>query len=115
VLRFELACLRELGLMPALDRCAHCGTLVGTAGEVAFGLSSGGVICRDCRPGQPHVAMISSKTLAAIQTLASPGRAWRDLADESPKSSLAAAHKLVEAVISHVLGHRPKVWPYLGV
>src|SRR6516225_11326486 len=45
VLRFELACLRELGLMPALDQCAHCGTLVGTAGAVAFGLSSGGVIC----------------------------------------------------------------------
>jgi DNA repair protein RecO (recombination protein O) len=115
VLRFELACLRELGLMPALDRCAHCGALVDTAGEVAFGMSSGGVICPDCRPGQPHVAMISSKTLETIGTLASPGRAWRELAVGSPKSSLAAAHQLVGAVISHVLGHRPKVWPYLGV
>src|SRR4051794_22144571 len=25
VLRFELACLRELGHMPSLDTCTHCG------------------------------------------------------------------------------------------
>jgi recombinational DNA repair protein (RecF pathway) len=29
ILRFELACLRELGLMPALDQCAHCGVRPG--------------------------------------------------------------------------------------
>src|SRR5262249_37316698 len=28
LLRFELACLRELGHMPALDACAHCGVSV---------------------------------------------------------------------------------------
>ena len=59
--RFELACLRELGLMPALDDCAHCGaadrSLRATA--FAFGLATGGVICPACRPGQPHVATLS--------------------------------------------------------
>ena len=33
ILRFELACLRELGLMPALDQCAHCGEPVEHPGK----------------------------------------------------------------------------------
>src|SRR4051794_38624181 len=46
LLRFELACLRELGLMPALETCAHCGAAVEAAGDaVAFGLATGGVLC----------------------------------------------------------------------
>src|SRR5262249_50763378 len=51
VLRFELACLRELGLMPALDCCAHCGATVEVRGGsevVWFGLASGGVLCAAC-------------------------------------------------------------------
>ena len=78
---FELACLRELGLMPALDECAHCGGHVDTAGEVAFGLATGGVLCPACRPGQPHVTMLSSTTLEAIrdprQPRERPGASFR--------------------------------------
>ena len=52
VFRFELACLRELGLMPALEECAHCGAEVVASGEAfAFGLATGGVLCPGCRPG----------------------------------------------------------------
>src|SRR5436309_8505814 len=36
ILRFELACLRELGLMPALDACAHCGAAVDVHGDVVW-------------------------------------------------------------------------------
>src|SRR5204862_4255772 len=79
LLRFELACLRELGLMPALDACAHCGEPVDTRGSVAFGLATGGVICPACRPGQPHVSTVSSAGLEWIRALASPGGAWREL------------------------------------
>ncbi len=115
VLRFELACLRELGLMPALDECAHCGAPVDTTGEVAFGLATGGVLCASCRPGQPHVTTLSSTTLDAIRILASPGRAWRELSFGARGAGLGALRQTVGAVISHVLGHRPKTWPYLGV
>src|SRR3954453_12703701 len=49
LLRFELACLRELGLMPALEACVNCGEAVETVGaEVAFGLAAGGVLCAAC-------------------------------------------------------------------
>jgi DNA repair protein RecO (recombination protein O) len=113
VLRFELACLRELGLMPALDACAHCGVAVEARGDaVAFGLATGGVLCAECRPGQPHVATLSGRTLEAIRVLSSPGGAWRDLDPEA--RTLAPVRATLGAVISHLMGRRPRLLPYLG-
>lgn len=108
ILRFELACLRELGLMPALDHCVHCGQVVEAEGRsVAFALSTGGVLCADCRPGQPHVATLSGATLGAIRLLASPGPAWRALCDEP--DALAPVRATLGAVISHLMGRRPRL------
>lgn len=114
VLRFELACLRELGLMPALEVCVHCGKTVASDrpnDQVAFGLATGGVLCPGCRPGQPHVATLSGRTLQALRTLASPGPFWRDL-DYQPRS-LQPLRATVGAVISHLLGRRPRMLDYL--
>ena len=110
VLRFELACLRELGLMPLLDDCAHCGAAVDASGDsVAFGLATGGVLCPSCRPGQPHVATVSGRTLDALRVLAGPGPAWRSL-----DVSAGPLRATLGAVISHHLGRRPRLLPYLG-
>lgn len=114
VLRFELACLRELGLMPALEACAHCGTALEARGDaIAFGLATGGVLCPGCRPGQPHVSMLSGTTLDAIRVLARPGPAWRELGSDA--ATLGPIRATVGAVISHLLGRRPRLLPYLGV
>ncbi len=115
VLRFELACLRELGFMPALDQCVHCGAQVDAEGGVAFALATGGVLCPDCRPGQPHVTTVSSQTLEAIRSLASPGPGWRELSPGGRGWSQSEVRQTVGALVSHVLGHRPRVLPYLGV
>ncbi|HEV3168496.1 MAG TPA: DNA repair protein RecO [Isosphaeraceae bacterium] len=113
VLRFELACLRELGLMPALEACVHCGEVVEVKSEtVAFGLSTGGVLCTRCRPGQPHVAALSVRTLEAMRALASPGNAWREM--DLDAAALGPVRGTVGSVISHVLGRRPRLLPYLG-
>ena len=113
VFRFELACLRELGLMPALDDCAHCGASVDASGDAfAFGLATGGVICPACRPGQPHVATLSGATLAAIRALGEPGPSWRRL-ELSPSAS-ASIRGTLGAVISHAIGRKPRLLPYLG-
>ena len=114
IMRFELACLRELGLMPALDRCAQCGASVeffAGSGVVRAGVRRGRL--RRCGPGMPHVAELSVRDLEAIRVLASPGNAWRDL-DARP-GALAPAGETVGAVISHVLGHRPRLRHLLGV
>ena len=113
VLRFELACLRELGSMPMLDECAHCGAPIEASGEsFAFGLATGGVLCPGCRPGQPHVATLSGRTLDALRILAAPGSAWRGL-DIRP-AALSPVRVTLGAVISHLMGRRPRLLPYLG-
>jgi DNA repair protein RecO (recombination protein O) len=111
--RFELACLRELGLMPAIDHCAHCGEFIDAAGEAfSFGLATGGLICPACRPGQPHVATLSGSTLAAIRALSEPGAEWKRL--DLGTGATATIRATLGAVISHAIGRRPRLLPYLG-
>ena len=118
VFRFELACLRELGLMPALDTCAHCGARAeaswggGDEDSHAFGLATGGVICPACRPGQPHVAMLRGATLDALRALAEPGTRWR--AVDARRTTLAPIRATLGAILSHHLGRPPRLLPYLG-
>jgi DNA repair protein RecO (recombination protein O) len=114
VLRFELACLRELGVMPSLAQCAQCGgKVVPQGGKVSFGLSSGGVLCLACRPGQPHVVSLPTRDLEAIRVLATPGSQWREL--DFRQGRLTAARDALAAVVSHALGHRSRLRPLLGV
>jgi DNA repair protein RecO (recombination protein O) len=110
--RFELACLRELGHMPALEDCVHCGEPIGGTGDaVAFGLATGGVLCPGCRPGQPHVATLSGRTIETLRILASPGPAWRRL-DAAP-AAMAPVRATLGAIVSHLIGRRPRMLPYL--
>ena len=114
LLRFELACLREVGYMPQLDSCVHCGAEVPIRSEresVAFGLSTGGVLCPSCKPGQPHVATLTGRTLDALRMLASPGNDWRQ--DAWSVSTLASLRGTIGAVVCHRLGKKPKMLSYL--
>jgi DNA repair protein RecO (recombination protein O) len=114
LLRFELACLRELGHLPALEECVHCGHPVETAGApaIAFGLATGGVLCPACRPGQPHVVHLRGDTLAALRALAAPGPSWRDLDLRDP-AALGPLRATVGAILSHLIGRRPRLQAYL--
>jgi DNA repair protein RecO (recombination protein O) len=112
VLRFELAMLRELGLMPALEACVGCGaSVLDAGGTVAFGLAAGGVLCAECRPGQLHVALLARATLDALRALAAAGSAWRDPALDA--SAIAPARTLVGALMSHHAGRPPRMLPYV--
>ena len=81
VLRFELACLRELGLMPALDACAHCGVggraRAGTRSRSAWRPGA----CSAPRAGRASRTSRRSRarTLEAIRVLAARAAAWREL------------------------------------
>jgi DNA repair protein RecO (recombination protein O) len=105
--------LRELGLMPALEACVHCGKLVEPGAEnVAFGMATGGVLCQGCRAGQPHVTLLSRATLDALRTLAAPGSDWRSLA--LADAAMAPVRSTLGGVFSHLLGRPPKLLPFLG-
>ena len=63
MLRFELNFLRLLGHMPSLDACVGCGEAVAFEESAAFGIESGGVLCRACLPGQRNVIRLKKPTL----------------------------------------------------
>ena len=114
VFRFELACLRELGLMPALDDCAHCGAAVerlgrgvrvrpGDRGRALPGLPAGPAARGDPLGGDPGGDP-------------GPGRARPRLAraSTSPRRPRPTIRATLGAVISHAIGRRPRLLPYLG-
>src|SRR5436189_5082494 len=51
IVRFELTALKEAGHLPSLAACVVCGRPVVSSGRVSFGMTSGGVLCNECRPG----------------------------------------------------------------
>ena len=115
IMRFELACLRELGLMPALDRCARvwCGGRARHGPRLVWAELAAESLCASCGPGMPHVARLSVKDVEAIRVLASPGNGWRDL--DTGRGAFAPSSETLGAVIGHVLGHRPRLRHLLGV
>ncbi len=114
VLRFELALLRELGLLPSLDACVGCGATVEITGRVAFGLLAGGILCGACRAGQKQVISVSAGAMKVLQHFAEPARdSWRRVAvDQRTRGELRG---ILNRYLAHVLGHRPKMHKYLGM
>lgn len=111
VLRFELALLDLLGHMPSLVDCAECGRPVDRGGRVAFGMLSGGVLCRQCRPGKAQVVSLRPQALEILTQFADSGSdAWRQATD---RGALGEVRGLMNNYLSHLLGHRPAMHAYL--
>jgi DNA repair protein RecO (recombination protein O) len=108
VLRFELGALRELGHLPALDHCTHCGKPVANSGRVAFGLIGGGVLCLQCRPGRRQVASVSGAAIAAMQALADEEHRATTWPEALAKPLSGELRGLMNRYICNLLGHRPK-------
>jgi DNA repair protein RecO (recombination protein O) len=112
VLRFELAALRLLGYAPALARCAECGAQIGEEGRVAFGSLSGGVLCPRCRPGKRQVVSLSASAWQALATLADGGESGQQMAPLA-RSTLVEARSVMNHYVAGLLGHEPRLQPYL--
>ena len=100
--------------MPALDDCAHCGAR-GRGARATRSPSAWRPAACSARPAGPASRTwrpSRGATLAAIRALAAPGPAWRSL-DLSPSAS-ATIRATLGAVISHAIGRRPRLLPYLG-
>ncbi|MFT7631982.1 MAG: DNA repair protein RecO (recombination protein O) [Mariniblastus sp.] len=62
ILRFELKTLELLGHLPMLTKCVSCGREKTTLSRVSFGLDAGGILCSDCRKGQPSIVSLSAES-----------------------------------------------------
>ena len=107
----ELAMLRLVGHAPALVRCAECSGGVEGGRRIAFGMLDGGVLCERCRSGKRAVVSISADCLAALQLLAGTPDAWKALA--LPPLIDGEVRAVMNTMLSHLLGRRPRVAPLL--
>jgi DNA repair protein RecO (recombination protein O) len=112
VLCFELNTLQLLGHMPNLDHCVECGRSIAPERRVAFGQSSGGVLCETCRPGKRHVASISGESLQVLRGYAA--RKIEDLQQENLQGNISGEVRgVINHTISHLLGRKPKMQEHL--
>jgi DNA repair protein RecO (recombination protein O) len=111
ILRFELLALRELGYLPTLEECVECGRQVEADGRVAFGLLSGGVLCRECRPGKRQVVSLSRQSWQTLVAFAKADETWRT----TPLSREARGEVRGAMVqfIAGIIGHEPQSAAYL--
>jgi DNA repair protein RecO (recombination protein O) len=111
--RFELVLLRELGYSPVLETCAVCQKPLGGNLEsgLAFSPSAGGIVCSACQGRFRDRRQLLPESWHALRALQESGEAW-----QRPWSP--AARKDVRQVlgdyVTYLLGHRPRLLPYLG-
>jgi DNA repair protein RecO (recombination protein O) len=108
-LKFELAALHEAGHLPSLDQCVVCGAEVKGEKRVHFGMTSGGVLCDDCRPGRRGVVSVTSGVIAALREAS--GVSNSITLEPAIRGELRA---VMNNYFAHLLGHRLKMSEYLG-
>jgi DNA repair protein RecO (recombination protein O) len=130
--RFELVLLRELGYSPVLEACAICQTPVGgmlsrpepqstgtgeglgresMARGLSFSPAAGGIVCPTCQGRYRDRRSLAPEAWEALRTLQESGEAWQRA--WSPAARKDVRHLLGDYV-TYLLGHRPRLLPYLG-
>lgn len=112
IIRFELATLREIGQLPALEACIVCGTPAEGDTPFGFWVSQGGLICRNCRPDEYQHQAVQPGTLAILRRLSAESDAGLERLIVSPRQ-LQQMRQLMTTALSHTLGHRPKMLRYI--
>jgi DNA repair protein RecO (recombination protein O) len=114
VFRFEMTALRLLGHLPSLHGCAACGGPVALTGRVLFSPAAGGLLCSPCRRGERAVISVTAKAVELLRRFASPDPvAWREIELDAPVRG--ELRGVVNQYMCHVLDHRPRMHPYLGL
>lgn len=111
VLKFELQMLREIGQLPSLDECVHCGVAIQPRGSRSYWMSQGGILCPDCQQEEYSNHPIQAGTVAILRVLATEaGNPSRVSASDRQLRELR--HTLTSA-ISAILGRRPSTLRFL--
>jgi DNA repair protein RecO (recombination protein O) len=105
---FELGALRAGGIMPRLDACSRCGSVLDTppSGRLFFDPGQGGFLCGRCgAPGASGIRQASPETASALADLQNGG--LEAAGGEPPSRAVGTEGKdLLCTFIEHHLGKR---------
>ncbi|MBI1311285.1 DNA repair protein RecO [bacterium] len=111
VLTFELRMLREIGQLPSLDECIHCGAAIESHGSRSYWMSQGGILCPDCQQENYSDHPIQAGTVAILRAL-SAGSEIPSRISASDRQIRELRHTITSAV-STILGRRPSTLRFL--
>ncbi len=112
IITFELAVLREIGQMPAIDICVSCDSPVQPNQTYGYWVSQGGLICGSCQQTQYRQNLLEPTTISHLQQLAADSASVDQL--ETSPQQISQLHTFTTSAISYVLGRRPKMFRYLA-
>ena len=104
---FQLALLKEAGLIPVFDACVNCKRRQETGDrrqkteEVYFSSSANGLVCRDCESSFPDKIRLTKKAAGCLSN--------RELIADADKKTLNEIEKLLIHHFTEILHHRPKM------
>jgi DNA repair protein RecO (recombination protein O) len=114
LVQFELVLLRELGYRPALTACASCGVSqhpTPGGADLVFSPAAGGVLCPRCRERQRDCRPLSAAAWQALNTLGDSDDGRRQPWDKPLSTEV---RRLLDQYVTYLLGHPPRMLPYLG-
>lgn len=106
LIHFIWESLNSFGFSPTLSRCADCDCKidVSSSGKIAFGLLSGGILCRNCTQKQSKIIYVSTESIASLQNGTQPSQ-----------RSLTELMSLMTRFASSMLERPPKMQRYVGL
>jgi DNA repair protein RecO (recombination protein O) len=111
VVRFARRMIDRLGYAPQLHRCAACDRVLPER-PAAFSASGGGLLCADCRPGDPAEVDCSVRAIKVLRVAVEGDEpTWSRLRLDLP--TLATLEAIIERELEHHLDRRLRSWEVL--
>jgi DNA repair protein RecO (recombination protein O) len=101
----------RLGYAPQLERCASCSRPLAEAAAV-FSAPGGGLLCPDCRPGDPSAIACSVRAIKVLRVAAAGDAATWDRLRLDPET-LSTLEAIIERELEHHLDRRLRSWEVL--
>ena len=108
--RYECVLLAELGYSPHLDACTGCGAAPEGA-SLIFSALAGGLVCPQCARTQADRRSLSADAFQALLELSTSDSAWRKPWTPAVRSEV---RRVLGYYVTSLLGHQPRLLPYLG-
>lgn len=101
---FQLILLSEVGLLPRFDGCVLCGR---ESDLTHFSAHQGGLVCRNCEPGQIEKRRVSERTRRALQL--ATAEVTEDPAAARLSEMPPGGFALLNYHIAHLIGREPRL------
>lgn len=112
LIQFELTMLEEIGQLPQFEYCIGCSQDLEPLESYLYDASNGGLYCQHCAQQRHGNVRVSRGTMTVLQKLSGDNTQLSQRLNLSLQQQ-REIRQLLTTTMSHILGRRPKMAPYL--